>query len=82
MRAAIEFGHDIVIISVEPFGHFTGGPTPGHLEIAVKLVFRQCTKPFGNVPQHEAGIQNVVVERKFAHRCPVQLVLPLPVLGA
>lgn len=89
---ACQFRHDVVVIGVKPFGHFTGkgrfacrGVFACHAEILVKFV---CPLPLletrWQVAQHQTGVQHMVVQGEIAHWHKVQprLLLDVPVLLA
>ena len=66
------FGHDEVVVGVEPFGHFhckLGGVAACQLEVFGQAqVGRVETEAFRNAAQSAQQIKHMVVEREIAHR--------------
>ena len=69
-RLVAEFGHDMVVVGVEPLGEVEGSnrlpfdvATSGHGEIAVEIErLASGTKAAGDRPHHDRCVKNVVVE--------------------
>jgi hypothetical protein len=74
--ASFEFRHQIVVVGVEPLGHFqrmqimaSALVAAGHREIAVQMIFieyRSVARWYG-VEQH-GGIQHVVIQAEVVAR--------------
>ena len=65
--------HQIVIVGVEPFGHFQGVnilATPGHAEIALEPWGRP--EALRNSAQAHHHVQHGIIEREIPHRDPVE----------
>ena len=93
--AGREFGDDVVVVGVEPFGHLarrhagaaagvgitgrTGGAPARQPEIVVQLGTIESLHPLGQVAEDEGHVQNLVIKGKVADRHPVQCRLGLPV---
>ena len=93
-----EFGDDVVVVGVEPLGHLArghavraaaagrfaggGGAPARHAEVVVQRVAVKALHALGQVAQGKAGVQHLVIERKVAHRHPVQRGLVGPVARA
>ncbi|CAM5332833.1 hypothetical protein SAVIM40S_04104 [Streptomyces avidinii] len=67
-----EFGHEVVVVGVEPLGHLQRGDVlgaPGHREEAVECVgLDGRAVPLGNSADHDTGVQDVVVVREVTGR--------------
>ena len=80
-----EFRHDVMIIGIEPFGHFTGlgrlasgGPPTGHAEIQVAFHTTALPAEAGrHHAQQGAHVQHLVVPGKVTHGNPVDAGIPL-----
>ncbi|GAA2957597.1 hypothetical protein GCM10020227_25890 [Streptomyces flavovirens] len=67
-----ELRHQVVVVRVEPLGHFEGGHVlgaTGHREVPVEGVGGHgLTVPPGDGADHDTGVQDVVVVREVAGR--------------
>ncbi len=82
----MQFGHDVVVIGVEPLGHFhrRGGiGAAGHGKILLQRVI-DTGKARRDRPQHRRGVEHVVVQGKIIGGDDVDAgsALVLPVAGA
>ena len=91
-RRSSHFGHDVVVVGIEPLGHFAGGDpgaagsvgrlATGDAEIIIERVPIETLDARGQVTERDAHVQHLVVERKVAHRDEIEPLLPGPVLLA
>ena len=70
LGVGVPFGHDVVVVGVEPLGHFhrkLGGVAACQLEILRQAQFGGVeAEAFGNCAQGAQGVEHVVVEGKIA----------------
>ena len=88
-----EFRHDVMVIGVKPFGHFTcvdfaiamvfgmgcgSRTTTGDAKVIVQIIAMKVLGSLRQITQQETGVQHLVVKRKIAHRHKVQIGLQRP----
>ena len=88
-----EFRHDVMVIGVKPFGHFTcvdfaiamvfgmgcgSRTTTGDAKVIVQIIAMKMLGTLRQVAKQETGVQHLVVKRKIAHRHKVQIGLQRP----
>ena len=92
-RICGEFRHDVMVIGVKPFGHFTcvdfaiamvfgmgcgSRTTTGDAEVIVQIIAMKMLGTLRQVAKQETGVQHLVIKRKIAHRHKIQIGLQRP----
>ena len=86
-----EFRDDVVVVGVEPFGHFAGvdataivialAAATGHAKVGVERrgVVTMAGRALRDIAQREAHVEHLVVQRELADRGEVEFGLLVPV---